>query len=284
MKARLPFEILPTLSIVNAPYPDATTPPVQSISSVPKKTVVPREVKELDEEQGKRIIQLIHDRDGTMEKKVGVLSTYQPAAKPHQSSFYVKAPSLSNVPKKELGLLEKASDYLGLASTNLIKHIDRDLLIQNGITIGDLVGECDIGITDLMSAGIVTDVPDLLKLGFKMTDVVINRTRFQAQQLADLFQLNYEKLRRLKGVKFSVIDLIACKFYPNELAALGFSFDYMVRNNGINAVQLRCLNFSLSDLVSLQLTKEHLKILGITRSQALNDFKWDRKEYASFIG
>ena len=186
--------------------------------------------------------------------------------------------------KKELGLLEKASDYLGIASNRLVKHIDRDLLIQNGVTIEDLVHKCDIGITDLMSAGIVTSVEDLMALGFKMSDVVVNRTRFQAQQLADLFQLNYEKLRRLKGVKFSALDLLVCKFYPFELAALGFSFDEIIKSGGLNAKQLKALNFSLADLVSLQFSPEHLELLDISRHQALHEFKWDRKQYAEFVG
>jgi len=72
MRVRLPFELLSTASIVAAPYtepaPILSLPPVQSISSV-SSSAKAREVKELDEEMGKRIIELIHDRDGSMEKR-----------------------------------------------------------------------------------------------------------------------------------------------------------------------------------------------------------------------
>lgn len=309
MQARLPFEILPTASIVAAPLVRVvlatTTPtPVQSISSVvaSKKPVIPKEVVELDEEQGKRIIALIYEKDGSMEKKgTTVIHTKQPQQQltqsrrrpPHQSSFYIEKECGSNnasitspnevVIKKEMNLLDRVSDYLSIESKGLIKLIDRDLLVENGITIEDLVGpKCDIGISDLKNAGIVTNVHDLRLLGFKMSDVVINRRRFQAQQLADLFQLNYHLLRKMKGVNFGILDMLRCQFSPNELQALDVSFDYMIRNNSLNADQLLLLNFSLQDLVSLHFHRDHLEILDITTSQQVRAFGWGSSEFKEF--
>lgn len=294
---RLPFESLTTEAIVSAPYPDRSSPPsvtpiVQSLSSATmiNKLAGPREVKELDEEKGKKIIALIYQRKGSMEKKKRPQQQQQQTIQSgHQSSYYLNSHgSETNThkseTKKEMNLLERVSDYLSIESTRLIKHIDKELLIENGITLEDLISLCDCSITDLMSAGIVTQIKDLIDLGFKMSDLVLNRNRFQAQQLADLFKLNHQKLRKMPGVEFGVVDLLQCHFYPNELAALNFSLDDMIQRGTINATQLRCLNFSLPDLISLQFSKEHLDILGISRRQALDDFKWSRKDYADFTG
>lgn len=309
MTYRLPFETLTTETIVSAPYlhrslPLVTVatasvtpnnlPIVQSLSSatVVNKLSGPREVKELDEEKGKKIIALIYQRKGSMEKKGKPQQQQQQqttAQSGHQSSYYLnkhanESNSYKSETKKEMNLLERVSDYLSIESARLIKHIDKELLIENAITLEDLISLCDCSITDLMSAGIVTQVKDLTDLGFKMSDLVINRNRFQAQQLADLFKLNHQKLRKMPGVEFGVVDLLQCHFYPNELAALNFSLDDMIQRGTINATQLRCLNFSLPDLISLQFSKEHLDLLGISRRQALDDFKWSRKDYAEFTG
>ncbi len=319
MQGRLPFDILTAEQIVNAPYPDRSNvtqrltshpvapiinhciqpTPIQSISS-PIKSSVPKEVRELDEEKGKKIIALIYERGGSLEKKGRSQvqqqhphQTMQPGQQPlhHQSSYYMDKDGSANNSsisksenKKEMNLLDKMSVYLSLESKSLIKHIDKEILVENGITIEDLIGRCECTITDLKNAGIVNGSQDLSDLGFKMSDVVIDRKRFQAQQLADLFQLSYQKLRKMPGVEFSVLDLLQCHFHANELAALSFSLDDMIQRGAINAKQLKLLNFSLSDLISLQFSKEHLELLGITRRQALDDFKWARKEYSEFTG
>lgn len=294
MSTRLPFEILPTRWILDAPYPEtqaSIVAPILSISSSSvqiQKTV--REVRALDEEQGKKILALIYDREGSIEKK-GQSYNKQSSGQQqtHQSSFYINqqsggdSTSAKNEKKHEMDLIDRVNDYLGIESKRSIKHIDRELLIVNNITLNDLIALCDIGISDLWSAGIVTCVKDLRALKFQMNDIVINRSRFQAQQLRDLFGLNHDKLRKMKGVEFGVIDLLCCNFYPNELEALSFSFDRIIRRKELTAIQLKSLKFSLADLITLGFQSEHLPILGVSREQAIKEFKWDAKEYDSFV-
>ena len=297
MSKPLPFETLPTRAIVDAPYPGArsqshplspsTLPSTQSVSSKSiqpqQKPLVTREVRELDAEQGKRILALIYERNGSIATKVQSMKRPGEGGT-HQPSYYMsKEGSTKSEKKSELDLLDRVNDYLCIGSTRSIKHIDRDLLVANNITLNDLVSICDIGITDLWSSGIVTCVKDLRALNFQMNDVVIKRERFQAQQLADLFGLNYEKLRKMKGVEFGVIDLLTCHFATNELSALSFSFDRMIRKHELNNIQLKSLKHSLCDLITLGFQKEHLEILDISDEQAIQEFKWDAKEYATFV-
>lgn len=304
MQVSLPFDILPTASIVNAPSKavhyhqpmvekesvsqERHQPAIiQSMSS--NTTTKPSHVSELEEEQGKKILSLIYERSGTIEKKgtaaAGINARITP--KHHTDSFYISkqatTTAVTNGNEKKMDFLDKVTDYLGIETKRSIRHIDRELLIENEITMKDLIGKCDLSITDLKNAGIVTSVKHLRQLDFKMSDVVINRERFQAQQLADLFGLNYNLLRKMKGVEFGTIDLLTCKFSPNELQALSFSFDRLIREGDISAKQIKALKFSLADLISLQFVKEHLEILGITKEDALQEFKWDHKEYAAFV-
>lgn len=295
---RLPFEILPTLTLVSAPYPEREHEresyvcplPVQSISSSSSTpSQQSRPLTYLDDEQGKRVLGLIYARGGSIEKR-GTTATTSSLLVPqqqHQTTFYM---SSNNSEKRQeeshtpLDFIDKMNSYLHIESKGLVKHIDLQLLVDNDITIEDLVGECEIGIADLMAAGIVKDVNDLRALGFRMSDIVINRELFRAQHLADLFQLTYRKLHKMKGIEFGTFHLLKCDFYPNELLTLAFSFDHLIRDNCLSAEQLLGLNFSLSDLIALDFTKENLQMLGIGRRQALDVFKWQRKEFADFTG
>lgn len=300
---RLPFEILPTATLVSAPYPEceqqqptavhsisssANKPPPQ-MSSQPNKTV-----KYLDEEQGKKILALIYERNGSLDNTGNHEEEEEeaPQKKPqqHKSSFYVP----EKEKKKEervregggggLDMIDKMNDYFRIESKGLVRHIDLPLILKYDITLDDLIRRCGIAITDLMDTRIIQGVEDLCALKFKMTDLVIDPRLFRVQHLPDLFQLTYVKLRKMKSIRFGALDMIECGFFPNELAQLGFSFDHLVNDRGINAKQLKCLNFSLADLISLNLTTENLEKLGITPRIAIEIFGWDRQEYAEFTG
>lgn len=299
MSKRLPFEILSTAAILAAPYPEVlpsttttTTTPVYSITSNNNNNnnnaTKPKTVKYLDEAQGKKILTLIYERSGTI-KKSGKREVASQTKKKqsHQRSFYVP----NNVQEKEvvesdggLDILDKMSDYFHIESNRLLKYIDLDLLIENEITLDDLIRRCDIAITDLLATGIVRGVEDLCALKFKMTDLVINEQLFRVQHLPDLFRLTYTQLRKMKSIRFSALDIIECHFYPNELAQLGFSFDHLINDKGLNVKQLECLNFSLADLISLDFTVENLQALGISSHMALNVLNWEPQEYADFTG
>lgn len=295
MSKRLPFEILTTAAILAAPYPESQPlvsipSPVYSITSSSINTIKPKTVKYLDEVQGKKILTLIYERGGTIEKS-GKRETTTPSKKKqsHQSSFYVPNNNQEKEQKGEekgggLDILDKMSDYFHIESNRLLKYIDLDLLVENAITLDDLLRRCDVAITDLVATGIVQGVDDLCALKFKMTDLVINEQLFRVQHLPDLFQLTYPQLRKMKNIRFSALDIIECQFYPNELAQLGFSFDHLINDKGLNVKQLECLNFSLADLISLNLTVENLQTLGITSRIALDVLNWDPQEYATFVG
>lgn len=297
---RLPFEILPTTTLVSAPYPESRQQqerPVHSISSGGGDTKLPqsnqpnKSVKYLDEEQGKKILAIIYERNGSIENagRPQPQQQQQQQKKQHQSSFYV--PEKATRKDEETGgggggldIIDKMNDYFHIESKGLVKHIDLPLLVKHAITLDDLIRRCGVAITDLLATGIVQGVQDLCALKFKMTDLVINTELFRVQHLPDLFQLTYIKLRKMKSIRFGALDIIECNFYPNELAQLGFSFDHLINDNGINAKQLKCLNFSLADLISLNLTTENLKKLAITPRVAIEVFGWDRQEYAEFTG
>lgn len=295
---RLPFDILPTATLVSAPYALLEPQPIHSISSTSSTTnqaTVPVIQKCLDEEQGKKVLGLIYAAGGSIEKRT-VTSTTTPVitannGDKHLSSYYLsknekreEGPVVVEKESTSLDFIDKVNSFLKIESKGLVKHIDLQLLIDNNITIEDLVGSCKIGITDLVATGIIKNVKDLRALGFKMSDLVINRELFRAQHLPDLFKLTYQKLHKMKGIEFSAYDLINCEFYPNELSALSFSFDHLIQDNCLSAIQLKSLNYSLADLISLNFTKENLEMLGITRRHALDLFQWDRKEYAEFTG
>ena len=301
-RVRLPFEILPTASILAAPYPStmvATPSPIYSVSSsseVKKSSLTSNHTRlprELDEEQGKRVLALIYHRNGTIEKRTTPLHEVAVAhestsGQARQSSFYLGNNNNGGAKREEqpaaLDLVDRMNDMLGIQAKRSVRHIDRELLIENGITLEDLIKECGIGITDLKAAGIVTKVDSLIALNFKTTDLVHNRDLFRVQHLGDLFELTYTKLRKMKSIRFGAYDLLTCRFYPNELQQMGFSFDHLVQDRGINMQQLLSLNFSLQDLVELGLTPENLETLGIDRRIALDEFKWDRRTYAELTG
>lgn len=291
MSKRFPFQILSTAAILAAPYPESLSPssptPVYSITS---STTKPKTVKYLDEAQGKKILTLIYERGGTIEKttKREVIAIPGNKKQAHQSSFYVPNNQEKVQKEEEKGgggfdILDKMSDYFHIESNRLLKYIDLDLLVENDITLDDLIRRCDVAITDLLATGIVQGVDDLCALKFKMTDLVINEQLFRVQHLPDLFQLTYMQLRKMKNIRFSALDIIECHFYPNELAQLGVCFDHLINDKGLNFKQLKCLNFSLADLISLNLTSENLQTLGITKSTALGVLGWDPQEYANFV-
>ena len=294
MSKRFPFQILSTAAILAAPYPESlpssssssTPTPVYSITS---NTTKPKTVKYLDEAQGKKILTLIYERGGTIEKttKREVIAIPGNKKQAHQSSFYVPNNQEKVQKEEEKGggfdILDKMSDYFHIESNRLLKYIDLDLLVENDITLDDLIRRCDVAITDLLATGIVQGVNDLCALKFKMTDLVINEQLFRVQHLPDLFQLTYMQLRKMKNIRFSALDIIECHFYPNELAQLGVCFDHLINDKGLNFKQLKCLNFSLADLISLNLTSENLQTLGITKSTALGVLGWDPQEYANFV-
>ena len=127
-------------------------------------------------------------------------------------------------------------------------------------------------ISDLKTAGVLRDFDDLMALGFVLADLTRDRNLFNASALTQLYGVGYSELRE-RGL-FSVSDLLACDFYPNELLSLQFDFDHMIRRRRISKQQLAALHYKLSDLRELGLRAEHLIALRIEKQDVHRLFHW----------
>lgn len=301
MSARLPYHILPTATILAAPYPSSTTPVIVStVSRERDNNIADAPIKKqplyLDDEQGKKVIALIHARGGTIgerkkESEEDDDDDDEDSDGGHQKTFFTITKEKKKKKKEEvieekstMDLIDKMNSFLKIDAKGLVKYIDLQVLVENEITLEDLITLCGVGICDLKAANIVNDANDLFALKFKMSDLVLNRELFRAQHLRDLFQLTYEKLAKIKSVKCNTYNLLSCQFHTNELEALSFSFDRLISDNMLNDKQLLALNFKLEDLISLHFNVQNFRALGISRRQALDEFGWDRAQYALFTG
>ncbi len=304
MAKRLPFEIRPTAAILAAPYPDAeeqeVVPIPQSMSSGDARQGQPKTVKYLDDEQGIKILALIYRRNGSIEKTERKKKTgeeIQESGLVRQRSSYIlrrdeieeeKKEEVLSVEKNGLDLWDKMSDYLRIESKRMVRHISLKLLVENDISLEDLIVECGVAFTDLLAAGILQSVEDLCALQFKTTDLVINERLFRVQHLPDFFKLYYPEMRKMKSICFGANDIIDCNFTPDELDQLRFSFDHLIKDKGINAKQLRFISvdmhYSLADFIRLGLLAENLVAMGITPRIACEAFGWDSQEVANFTG
>lgn len=199
-----------------------------------------------------------------------------------KESFYT-GPDASALKKKqseEKNLFERVSSLMSLSNLMKRTEISKALLMQNNITIRALIEDCHVRISDLKTAGVLKDFDDLMTLGFVLADLTRDRSLFNASALTQLYGVGYNELRE-RGL-FSVSDLIACDFYPNELLSLQFDFDRMIRHRRISKQQLAALRYELSDLRALGLRAEHLIALKIERPEAHKLFRWNMKEYEEF--
>lgn len=265
--------------------------PLTSVSSV--NTVIPVK-RELDESAGMAILEYIYSKKGgALNKTAGDVDNSRRNRRrgdeeetSHKASFYIE-PSVKkgggNDASVDLGMIDRLTDALGMPSKAKVKFITKEVLMRNDVTIQILIEECKVGITDLKVGGIVESFQDLIDLKFRMLDCVSDRTLFNVSHLYTLFHVGYKQLRRHPKVQFCTLDLLQCQFCASELQTLQFSFDRLIEKGTINAIQLHCLNFSLSDLISLNFRPEHLHSLKISRNDAIDRFGWDAKEYRQFV-
>jgi hypothetical protein len=132
--------------------------------------------------------------------------------------------------------------------------------------------------TDLKLADIITTFKDLKDLNFKPSDLVIDRTLFDVNKMDILFKTYYKSSKNKDGITMTVVDLLENNFTSFELRTLRFPLDDFIENGKINSKQLLQLNFKLDELESLGFTKTHLKILNITSKDAIDTFKWSKKQ------
>lgn len=291
----LPFIDLPTRLL--RPYETKVTHTIPlsqqqrtaSVSGVTSNLGVKRE---LDESVGMAILEYIYSKkDGALNKESkeenggggGGERRRRGDEESHKASFYMEPSVKQRGDTRNLDMFDRLTDSLGIPSKAKVKFITKEVLIRNEVTIQILIEECKVGITDLKVGGIVESFQDLIDLKFRVLDVVSNRTLFNVSHLYTLFLVGYKELRRHPKVQFCTLDLLQCQFCASELQTLQFSFDRLVEKGAINAIQLHCLNFSLSDLITLNLQPQHLHTLRISKHDAIDRFGWDAKEYRRFV-
>lgn len=241
----------------------------------------------MDEESGKKILDYIYDEmNGSLMKNK---SKRKPLAKAgiaengHKNAFYIpEQKSIASSSTTTTSFFDRISDSLGLKTTSNVAKIDLDTLVNNEMTLEILIDDCEIPISNLRQANIVTTFQDLLALKFTPMDLVRNRQLFNAGTLKTLFDADYKTMRKYQ-VPIDIVHIMKGKFLSSELQTLGFNFEQMIDEGGIGRSQLHALNFSLSDLINLGIEKKHLVKLKITKEQALSPrpdgFGWDKETY-----
>lgn len=302
-----PYQLLPTESLRFTPPKKmkqkkqelrtiTTTTPTEFISNLSSSVKSRNDfvTRELDDESGKRILEYIYDemhgslmtknRREERKKKKTNPSKASLAKDGHKNTFYIPE-SKRNTNKStasSLNILDYVSDSLGLKTTSNIQKIDKSSLRKNGMTIEILIEDCEVSLSNLRLAGILNSFEDLLELDFRPMDLTRNRELFNCNSLKTLFNANHDTMEKY-GIPLGIDDIMLGKFYVSELQTLDFKLDRMVLERGIGKSQLHALNFPLEDLISLGLTREHLKILNISRRQALmpmpEGFGWKEEIY-----
>jgi hypothetical protein len=238
------------------------------------------EPRQLDDETGLAILQLIENKDGSL-----TLKKKKSLRRQHRDNL---APLANGVGSEIIPMdtLDQVNNTLGIivAKSN-IKFITRELLTQNHITIGDLIRGCHtLSISDLRAAHLILSFDDLLQLDFKMSDIKIDPQRFAVSHLVTFFKVNYKQLRANERIKFGYMDLYECQFDVNELHTLSFSFEHLILRKALNKQQLLTLSkYSLADLMSLHFTLKAFRSLQITQDEALKHFKWAPDDYKQLL-
>jgi hypothetical protein len=242
---------------------------------------------ELDVQTKGRILTFIQNRENgvtTVKEPPPSISTDM-EENGHTSSFYIPPPQTSSG-SRGVGLLERFTGLVGLKPRCDVQTIDKETLMKYRVTICDLLESCQVRLSDMRQAGILTSFSDLMDLHFCVEDLTRRPLLFSCQSLVQVFKASYKTLVE-HGITFDVSHLLRCKFKPQDLVALAYSLDPLICEGGINKDHLRTLNFSLRDLVALGFRSEHLKILKISRNLATTaypvGFGWAPEELGLIV-
>ena len=181
--------------------------------------------------------------------------------------------------KESSNNIDKLMDLLSIKTESNIKNITKKILMDNQVTVRDLIKKCKVSMTDLKLADIITTFKDLKDLKFNPSDLVIDRTLFDVNKMDILFKTYYKSSKNKDGITMTVVDLLENKFTSFELRTLRFPLDDFIENGKINSKQLLQLNYQLEELESIGFTKAHLKKLNITQKDAIDNFKWSKKQF-----
>jgi hypothetical protein len=266
-------------------------------------------VKELDEESGYRILDYIYGRGGTVVVSAEEMEAFRRnrlarvkhvSQAQHKPAFYVPPSSggarggaTQSARSSAINtLLDQLVDQSSLKTMSNVRRITKDILLYNGVTVEALLRHCRVSISTLRAADIVTQFQDLVELGFRPQDLLIDRTLFNCNTLKNLFAGADYRTIVAHGVAFDLTHLMMDgSFLSSELIALGFPLGAMIERGEISQSQLRALKFPFAELVELGLCKAHLAKLGLSREFATQPmradgrggFGWTTDEFDSLL-
>jgi hypothetical protein len=180
-------------------------------------------------------------------------------------------------------LMGALNNFVNLGMDDEIRRINKSYLINHGVTVENLICDCKVDLRELWKCHIITDLDDLLDLGFKLSDMTIDRKIFNATTAVTFFDVTYDRLRDYNDFDLGIFNIINSHFYAAELYTLGYHIDHMIVNNYIRKKDLLELDFELSDLVLLGFNTNHIKKLGISQREAINIFEWNEDDYDNLM-
>jgi hypothetical protein len=322
-----PHEILPTEALVYTPVPTATVAspmssnntndaPVGIPSSISSSSEVGTTKKPftvertLDEASGGRILAyhyrrgdgsgVTESRSSTQQQKIQVNAKSQFA-----ESFYIP----EQTPRRAAGeasvrFWDVLADKLQWTTSNNVQLISLAWLVENSYTVRELLLDCEIKISELVSANILQSFADLLKLKFRVADLKCARLLFDCKDLRTLFSTT---CRCVCGLRRNPRPGASCHctvlgdfglgvnvaeepyFYAQELVTLDYSLGETVEECAIKADMLQALNYAPADLRALGLGRRHLRQLQISRDRGLRartdrrGFAWSAEEWDLFV-
>lgn len=267
---------------------------------------MPMNVKELSEDSGFRLLDLIWEEGGTViisEEEMAVFKrNRQRAIKQvnqahNRPQFYVppsggggNSTTNSNNGISMRSVFDSLTNQANLKTMSNVRRITKDVLLYNNITLDMVLRRARVPVSELKGAGIVSCFADLVELGFKPQDLLIDRTLFNCNTLKHLFAGTTYQVIVSHGVAFNLAHLMMDNsFLSSELIALGFPLGQFIDRGDIQQSQLRALKFPFSELLELGLQKEHLAKLGIDKEVATRPrtpdgrggFGWTHDEFDS---
>jgi len=281
-------------------YPSHPSHPSGGSYNAPRNPM-PMNMKELSEESGFRLLDLIWEEGGTViisEEQMAVFkrnrqrATKQINQAQNRPQFYVP-PSGGGSTHNNISIrsmFDSLTNQANLKTMSNVRRITKDVLLYNGITLDMVLRRARVPVSELKGANIVTSFADLVELGFKPEDLLIDRALFNCNTLRHLFEGTTYQVIVSHGVAFNLEHLMMDNsFLSSELNALGFPLGQLIDRGDIQQSQLRALKFPFSELLGLGLRQEHLTKLGIDKEVATRQrtpdgrggFGWTLDEFES---
>lgn len=210
-----------------------------------------------------------------------ILEETQVIVKKYKSGMIPDA-ERQTIMRRYLGVLGETVDRAIATMDSPLPTTDQltvSLLKEYGIGVKDLVFHCQIPISELYDAQIITNLDDLATLGFLPQFLGDDDTDFSVGDFVSLFGGSYTVLKDRFGMTLATIPRNA--FSVNQLRMLSFNFanDYG----------------TLEDIGRMDLTIDQLVYFGLTVEILTNQFhmddirdlsrklRWSKSDIASFV-